>query len=424
MCDSHISESCPMDFTNYCPVDSVCSEGRYKRPTRKSQAKNHITWFGRKTKGISSNSSKEFITSKQGRNGQLWSECSVHALKEDCGNSSCSPRHECPCRNKHVLDSSSDEDCFGNNGQSLEKASPYVSQEELDALKGCVMRRRAVFSPSPSSSPVHSYVQVKSHSPALTNSLPAGGKRRFRVPEEGSHIRQSSLEYDHLKDFDPLLPVNDVVDSVSVQFRLQGDSEGPSEDSVMHSSSISTGFKKHSVSNNESSLSYSIPERLDWYVCRDRGAMASANGNDCSCDLHSGVCSTWPQKELLTKEATEVSKGGKTIGSPLSVKSTRTQQQQYHSPLHSKFNSPLLQVKHQVYPFEGILKTCDTGSSYSLYSQSTTVSSLTDRQHCSYSKGVDGNLFKTRCDVSSSVLGPLSDWGGTLDSLYCHTYIL
>jgi hypothetical protein len=77
-------------------------------------------------------------------------------------------------------------------------------------------------------------------------------------------------------------------------------------------------------------------------------------------------------------------------------------QQLHHSPLHSRFNSPLLQQRHQVYPFDGCmgsLKTCDTGSNCSLYSQTTTVSSLADRQHCSYSEGVDGNLFKARSDV-------------------------
>lgn len=436
MCDSHISESCPMDFTNYCPVDSVCSEGRYKRPTHKSQAKNHIAWFGRKTKGASSHN-KELMPSKQDVGGKLLQECNVHPICEAYGCSSCEAYGCSSCchgysrsNSKQAVDYSSNEDCTlgGSNGRALEKASRYVSQEELDALKGCVTRRRAVFSPSPSSSPVHSYVQLKSqHSPALTNSLPVGGKHRFRVEEFG-HVRQSSLEYDHLKDFDPLVPVSNG-DSVCVQFRLQNGSDG--EDGAtckMCHHSNSMGSKKRSVSNTESPFSYSIPERLDCDACDGQGNIASGNSDDpvsCSCDMlslqvkercHAGVCNSWPRNELLIKETTEPQKHGKTVGaslSPLSVKSNRIQQQQqYHSPLHSRFNSPLhsrfnsplLQPKHQVYPNEGGmggLKTCDTGSNYSLYSQTTTVSSLTDRQHCSYSKGVDGNMFKTRSDVSS-----------------------
>lgn len=388
MCDSHISESCPMDFTNYCPVDSICSEGRYKRPTHKPQTKNHnIAWFSRKAKGLPPHSTKP-------------PNCELLGAHETCEASGYS--HALENHTKAVDSSGEDygDGCSLGRRQSLEKASRYVSQEELDALKGCVTRRRAMFSPSPSSSPVHPYVQLK-QSPSHTNSLPAGGKYRFRA-EEAKHVRQSSLEYDHLKDFDPHEPVTNIADSVSVQFRLQGNEE----------SAGGNGVAVHNGFNKDSPLSYRkvVQEKCDSDGHEDEGACASVNTSKskhvhaCSCDLRSsqetdgcgsGVCNnSWPRGEVfLIKGATEPLKEGRVMDTS-SLWSGLSNLFQHPSPLHSKFNSPLL--LHQVHGFSS-LKTCDTGSSYSLYSQTTTAS---DRQHCSYSKGVDGNLFKERADVS------------------------
>lgn len=404
MCDSHISESCPMDFTNYCPVDSEGGYGGYKWSSHKSLPKSNVAWFSRKTKGMPSHDTDMVFGRTSSKRLQA---CGAHNTREAF---SCDGLDIC----KKSVDCSSEEECdlIRDNSQSLEKVSRYVSQEELDALKGCVMRRRAMFSPSPSSSPVHPHVQQfkPHHSPILTNSLPARGKQRLRASEEILHVRQSSLEYDHLDPMDPY-SVN-TADSVSVQFRLQGCGENHSS-----SSSSSSGgrchhnSKAHDCPNNGSTLTCSIPEKPDDHLhttwkfnqskhptscCLDQqGSSGSVCRNDQALTKESSdQCSTKGNDELLLKDVKSVD-----VSSPLLGKLNHRQQQlPYYSPLHSKY-SPLL-PKHSIYPFEGSsLKTCDTGSNYSLYSQETTASSLTDRLHCSYSKGVDGNLYKERVDV-------------------------
>lgn len=385
MCDSHISESCPMDFTSYCPVDTLCSDGKLKQSP--SHTKNHITWISRKAKGASN---KQVTPSKQ-ENRKLLQNYGVG------------------CYNSHRDDK-------GCNlvSRSLEKPSPFVSQKELNALKGCVMRTRAVFSPSPSSSPVHSYACQQLSSPNLTNSLPVRGKHLL-MADEASHVRQGSFEYDHLKDFDPYVPVNATSDSVSVQFQLQEQDKGAecSGGNDMHEVFHYTGVKRCGIDSKDSSLSYSKPERLDYDddqdICSynyrstiDFQSRYQTNQMSASCDLLSlqrccsDTCSGWfhnePNEPVNEKPVDSIS--------PMIGRSNVMQQQQ--SPFHSKYSSPLLS-KHQIYPFAESMKTCDTGSNYSLYSQTTTVSSLTDRQHCSYSKGVDGNFFKKRTDVSAPV---------------------
>ena len=382
MCDSHISESCPMDFTNYCPVDSVCSEGGYKWSSHKSLPKSNIAWFSRKTNGIPSHNTDMILDQTSSKNVQA---CSEHNTQGPFG---CDSLNTCK-------KSDSDEEC-DLRSQSLEKASRYVSQEELDALKGCVMRSRAVFSPSPSSSPIHPHVQQfkPHHSPILTNSLPARGKHRLRASKEVLHVRQSSLEYDHLDPMDPCISVN-TADSVSVQFRLQGCGENSSSDGRCHLNSIKTC---EGPNNNGSTLTCSIPD--DHLQAKDHTWNCNQSKHPISCCFDQqgssgSVCNR--NDQCLTKGNDD----GKfvDVSSPLLGKlSHRQQQLPYYSPLHSKY-SPLL-PKHSIYPFEGSsLKTWDTGSNYSLYSQATTASSLTDRLHCSYSKGVDGNLFKERVDV-------------------------
>lgn len=403
MCDSHISESCPMDFTNYCPVDSVCSEGGYKWSSHKSLPKSNVS---RKMKGMPSHNT-DMVLSRT--SSKILQACAAHTTREAFSSDSLDIDLRDNCKK-----SSSDEesDLIRDNSQSLEKASRYVSQEELDALKGCVMKRRAMFSPSPSSSsPVHPHVQqFKPHnSPILTNSQPARGKQRLRANEEVLHVRQSSLEYDHLDPMDPYISIGNTTDSVSVQFRLQecGENHSNSSGGSCHHNSI--GIKAHENPNNGSTLTCSIPEKPDDHLhTRDHTWKLNQSKHLISCSFDqnslqgsSGSVCNRNDHECLVKGSDELLQDGKSVdvSSPLLGKLNHRQQQlPYYSPLHSKY-SPLL-PKHPIYPFEGSsLKTCDTGSNYSLYSQATTASSLTDRLHCSYSKGVDGNLFKERVDV-------------------------
>lgn len=430
MCDSHISESCSMDFTTYCPVDSLSSsEGRLQR--HKSQTRSHIAWFSRKTKGLSSHGNKP---EKQDNCGSVL-DCSANHEAHHCA-SGCSSQDQhgasqyntygtqnhhgaccsCSSQDQHGpyhcntisdrdhLDSSGDEGGrFGN--RSLEKPSLYVSQEELDALKGCVTRRRAVFSPSPSSSPVHSYVHQQS--PKASISMPVGGKHLL-LQDEVSHERQGSFEYDHLKDYDPCIPVGTTTDSVSVQFRLQGCDESGECGSVRKIfPKNSVAVKRCAIADKELSLGLSPPEQPDFnvylthqdgrrYKSTDRSQSKCQNPGSCDLQLVQEVercgadicnCNSWPRNEVRLPDSETKA------ASPLLEIAKFTQQNpfKYHSPL----------PKRQVYSHEGNMRTCDAGSNFSLYSQTTTVSSLADRQHCSYSKGVDGTLFKDRTDVSS-----------------------
>ena len=411
MCDSQISESCPSDFTNYCPIDALSVEGRLKQPC-KSRLKANKKWLSRKTKGLSSHR-KQIKTAKQA--GNL--ECD-----EDIANFSAANKQDDSC-----LDSSSDDgsNTFIDNNWLQEIPSRYVSQEELDALKGCVMRRRAVFSPSPSSSPVHSYIHQKQDihqsTPVSTHSLPLGWKTQ-RIVDEGSHIRQGSFEYDHLKDFDPYESTVNIPNSVSVQFKFQGYEEKEVYNGGTHDTCKHTTDRRNSTAGNDTILSFSIPERLN-LDCRD-------NSTACQCSYrladnshhknrgtlrsysyglqslqeiekhHSGACNSWPRNELCMMKGSN----GKfkqeryvDVFSPMDMRSSSYVNQHY-SPLHVKYSSPFF-PKRQIH---GGMKTSESGSNFSIYSQTTTASSLADRPHCSYSKGVDGNLFKDRTAVSFS----------------------
>ena len=390
-----------MDFTNYCPVDycpvdSLGSEDETKVPMEKSH-RNHITWFSRRVKGASSHNKRLGQES-----GDLFREhlCSYN------GSGDVAYHHHFPdSHRRNVVESVSDEDYHPtkHNTRSLEMASRYVSQEELNALKGCVMRRRAVFSPSPSSSPVHSFVHKQPSSPTVTNSLPTRRRASLRT-DEASHVRQSSLEYDHLKDFNPSMVVNsNTTDSVSVQFRLQGCAE---KEELVSNGACSIHHNSLSIWRHDTDCSSHIGSDL----------YRSCHQNFCSCDLQSlqetercrsDASNSWPRNELSAQGITKEPITEKIIPNAFSSLIGRSNHVQLHySPFHSKYSSPVLS-KHKVYSFEGSLncmKACDTGSNYSLYSQTTTASSLTDRQHCSYSKGVDGNLFKDRTEVCNMIV--------------------
>ncbi len=350
MCDSRNFESCPSDFTNYCPA--VCVEKKTVIPSHKSPRNTCIYLSQEKPDGNSSRR-KKVLQSTQTRITNHKS-ATISSNNDDFS-----------------LDFSSDEDHSPLKDVRLhEKPSSYVSQEELNALKGCVMRRRAVFSPSPSSSPLHSYVQNSHHTPTRTSSLPCG-RRRLMKADDISHVRQGSLEYDHLKDFDPCESAS-IPDSVSVQFRfLDGnDSEGHTE--CMHRHTHSTlSIKRHGT-----------------------GELKSEDIKNCSDE-----CSSWPRNKVMCSHInTELCESKKSVDifSPLVKRSNSN-----HSPHHTKYNSPLLS-KHPTYLHESNidwLKTSDTGSNHSLYSQGTTVSSLADRPHRSYSKGIDGYHFKNRTKV-------------------------
>lgn len=339
------------------PVDSLNNEDTL----RGSSNTREVKWFKKRT----STYRRKVLTSRQ---------CSKSS--ESC-DKIIGTREQC----HYLIDSSSDdEDSGACKSNWCEKPSRYVSQEELDALKGCVMRRRAVFSPSPSSSPLHS----------CGNNLHLNDTHAAIEAEKVDsfmHVRQGSLEYDHLKDFNPSVSMKSVPDSISVQFRVPMCDETENK--------FHEGFQPRNSTVNEN-CSTEAAERLGVSNCCCR------SGGCQNCDSHDVHDNDFPHSQFSCRgcncDLSKQSKGADAV-------SLFGKTQPHFSPFNSKYNSPLLS-KHQLSTSEGnigYLKANDTGSSYSLYSQATTVSSLADRPHRSYSKGVDGNLFKDRTDVTSLI---------------------
>lgn len=299
----------------------------------------------------------------------------------------------------------------------------YVSQEELKALKGCVTRRRALFSPSPSSSSLTSSISLRKssqhsaqYSPGHSYSLPLN-RKRLVVEGDAMHTRQGSLEYDHLTDFNPQSSsLSNVGDSISVQFRFQGEGE-----------TVKPTFQGVQAACNHSSFKYKVPfscsipeiHHFDQRHCVGGGAVAGLGRSNSSniplvdphlvelgCERCSDAAvSILPANSYWTSKVSSGPSKQDAVCDSYFCPSTRAVQ--HHSPYHTKFNSPLLS-RHQCTLDEGThdLKAGEhTGSNFSLYSQTTTTSSLNDRRpHCSYSKGVDGSVFKDRTDVSEAPL--------------------
>ena len=388
MCDSEFSETCQLDFSSYMPTNA--SEIRVKPKSCRVKSSSHH-----------SRSRRSSVPRKYSTESNLLRDMALRSDLDGLLSNNF---------NRYSFDS--DDDCES----LMERARPsytrghefpnrYVSQEELDALKGCVMRRRVIFSPSPSSSPVSHNTRHKNcsqHFPEHSNSLPARGKR-ILLNNECKHKRHGSFEYDHLRDFDPhtdTASTGNMSDSVSVQFRLQvkEESEVPHDSVSQYSRTTRTPFSGYNMPDL-----LSTEARFDIGACPVKHAPSSTSFSEpcrmkhvqeCSTDAHvvlpSKLCGYRSNLELTTPENTM-----DLFPRPV----TKSTSVQHYSPYHTKFNSPLLSKHHHDESVRG-LKTCDhTGSNFSIYSQATTVSSLNDRPHCTYSKGVDGNRFKDRTDV-------------------------
>ncbi len=173
MCDSRISETCPADFTSYCPANILCSAdiGPQRRLRHSSKVKSRVAWFHRKAKGLSY-PLRQGISSQprikplgvmeaddmyegEDRDGQLpWLKHRDRRLSWPMG--------DFPPEWKWSNDSSSsssseDEDSLSGalkDGPWLhEQPLIYASPEEVLALRGCVSRGRALFSPTPPTNP-------------------------------------------------------------------------------------------------------------------------------------------------------------------------------------------------------------------------------------------------------------------------------
>lgn len=211
MCDSAISESCLADFTNYCPVNSLCDEdiGPQKKHRQRSKVRSRVALFSRRAKGQS--------------RPTIGSQHRVKALGEDAVLSTASVGlcSDDPTLSDQELDigewssdeSTCEEDTVLQDSSWLhEQSSGYVSRVELNALKGCVMKRRALFSPNSAAALVYQC------------SLPDGPPDEA-LPEPSEKHRHDSVEYDHLVDFKQLgaqLSASQDSCSVSVMFGSAG----------------------------------------------------------------------------------------------------------------------------------------------------------------------------------------------------------
>ncbi len=314
----------------------------------------------------------------------------------------------------HCFDSDSDDDT--KEGMKT-LPNRYVSQEELDALKGCVTKRRILFSPGPAaslSSITTSCRELGDHQSAGHSYSVPLIRKHIVTESDGSHSRQGSLEYDHLSDFNPHQHESNPTHcsntstpgdtAVSIQFRLHNE-----KTSKTSSTPPSLARYIHSDMKYKSPVSSSISEIHRHEHCHVSAVSLGRSNSSCVPLVQSryGDCCYDPTARPTPMDSWQIGKAptGSFNVSETPI-TTPTRAVQHQSPYHTKFNSPLLS-KHQYMHDEGstsLLREDHTGSNFSIYSQSTTVSSINDRPHCSYSKGVDISVFKDRTNVSYSVL--------------------
>ena len=227
MCDSEITVSCLSDFTNYCPADSLCSADirPHKKIRPRSKVKSRVVWFTRKAS----------YPSRQGISSQLRikplgeTKCTddQHLRSRQRDSDPLDGEAQCPSWSSDSSSTDEEEIAGVKNDTWLHEQPPcYVSREELDALKGCVMRGRALFSPRPSNSMLQDPHRLEqdatasddSHSSShavTTSPFAASGSSDLYIRESELHVppvallrqsdghgRQGSFEYDHLEDFD------------------------------------------------------------------------------------------------------------------------------------------------------------------------------------------------------------------------------
>lgn len=216
MCDSTISVSCPADFTSYCPASALCDEDirPQKKRRHRSSVRSRVALFSRKAKGQ--------MYPRQG----ISSQQRIKPLGEDSCISERTSLYSNSC-SEHEMEASplewsseSTEDEEGattqDNSWLHEQPSSYVSAEELHALRGCVTRGRAVFSPTPFSDRsselskvgirVDPQTGMPNADPSMSDKLLVPQTDLIHIPGQGnevSHARQGSFEYDHLEDFHP-----------------------------------------------------------------------------------------------------------------------------------------------------------------------------------------------------------------------------
>ena len=305
-----MSERCPADFTAYCQAghlglssDSICR--------RRSKVNKRVAWFAK-------GRARHRVRSQTAR---------VRPLGEPA--SSTSSEDELPGPLYH-----------------------YASAEELAALRGCVRRTRALFSPPPPPSPPPS-------SPDQAENDEGHNVARDHAPSSQgtTHLRQDSFEYDHLED-----PC-----SVSVEF-------------------ISSGYEQQLVGGawprTRRHSSESDPHHPDWRLPSSLSSPERLNSpsflhhqRDRFLDPVGVNCSSWP-KGLVNLHPVPA----------------------HLSPMSRLTPSPTLlpsSLPHRYTPLPSPrLGRRDLGSACS-----SSMSLCPERQREAEAKGIDGAKFKEQTDV-------------------------
>ena len=392
MCDSGLTVSCLTDFTSYCPANALGDANI--GPRRCARIRHRLMRSQPKPKTVRS---KEAVHKSQGRG--LTSKVRIRALGEESEDS--------------CVESSDDSDEEFSPSRSADgrlqsfpqlKSEPIshcLTDQELRALKGCVTRGRALFSPS-------TKVDVRD-----ATFPPKRARKQSR--------RRGSLEYDHLENFvqGELSPEKKKLESyaVSIQFEPTG-----------HESPVICDHARKEVHQSKArafflpdECSQSIPSRLNspnlkFSHYRYPSAVESLSKTSGACSAgHSPIVShhftpVCAGRYLHVKDqlCSPFSQGGKR-----SMSLDQESSANYCSgdlPVDAAFDSTSLCNDTKCGDNSSKLLVKDPGSHGSNCSlasstwscRSGSTSSHCERQHASLKKGVDGSLFRERTDVRMS----------------------
>lgn len=309
------------------------------------------------------------------------------------------------------------------------QTSRYVSDEELFALRGCVSRRRMLFSPNLSQETSSSMPQVVC--------VPTSDFLNDKFEETCCH-RYSSPRCDNVNGYLLCESVtNPIPDSVSVQFdRTFYDSETVCESTSKHHQERHTGLNVAVTSRSECNinmkstdfckqhlentpLSCSIPVELNASTPQFEHQTRSPDMKQDTLHQSWGVplihakdqtlYGSWPCRHLH-----KCKKKNSTCS--LCACNSRHASLLTTSSVSRHVTTSLQSRQRSLYPclfssrgtvgmkssISSLLDVASTLSISSCHSASDPSLSLGGRQHISYSTGVDGQVFKDKTEVSSN----------------------
>lgn len=340
-----MSERCPADFTAYCPAGHLCSDS-----------------VGRRRSKVGSRVQALGFTAKKGRTCPRVRPRTVRVR---------------PLGEPASPTSSKDE--------LLTPLRQFASAEELAALRGCVQRGRALFSPPPPSPDQNNGGWDSAHF-RLNDPRHWGESDRETIPDRArsswdhAHSRQGSMDYDHLAD-----PC-----SISVQFEPSG-----YECQLVGGSELSPSLPRQrgSRGNSPHPPSHLLPSLSSPDGLNIRPAHGAGGGDmreKARDDRKAGACFLRP----LQSAGVNCYSWPKGLA-PLCHSPFRLSPVPRHSPPppSAPLSSPLLRRHLQLPP---LLRGPGDASS----TCSSSLSLCSERQRAAAeTKGVDGAKFKEQMDV-------------------------